>query len=104
VRPKSLPHYFPENMHAPSEKELATDILGYMLEHPDALDEAEGIVAWWFSEERLRVGLATVERILQDLAMKHLVVAHPMPGGRTMYSLNKQRKNDIVRFIRRNLE
>jgi len=88
-------------MHAPSEEELTADILGYMLEHPDALDEAQGIVAWWFSEQRLRAGLTTVERILERLAVKGLVVAHKIPGGRTLYSLNKQRKYEAAQFIGR---
>jgi Fe2+ or Zn2+ uptake regulation protein len=101
VRPKSFPHHFPEVMHAPSEEELTADILGYMLEHPNALDEAHGIVAWWFSGERMLVGLATVERILRHLVSEGMVVAHAIPGGRTLYSLNKDRKDDIARLIGR---
>jgi Fe2+ or Zn2+ uptake regulation protein len=88
-------------MHAPSEEDLTTDILGYMLEHPDACDEAQGIVAWWFSEQRLRAGLVTVERILDRLAVSGLVIAHKIPGGRTLYSLNKQRKHEAARYIAR---
>jgi hypothetical protein len=86
-------------MHAPSEEELTADILGYMLEHPDARDEAHGIVAWWFSEERMRVGLTMVERILERLVVRGLVVADKIPGGRTMYSLNKLRKYEAAQFI-----
>jgi Fe2+ or Zn2+ uptake regulation protein len=88
-------------MHAPSEEELTADILGYMLEHPDSCDEAQGIVAWWISEQRLRAGLATVERILDRLAMMGLVVAHQIPRGRTLYSLNKQRKHEVAQYIGR---
>ena len=72
-----------------------------MLEHPDALDEAQGIVAWWFSEQRLRAGLATVERILDRLAARGLVIAHKIPGGRTLYSLNKQRKHEAAQIVGR---
>jgi Fe2+ or Zn2+ uptake regulation protein len=86
-------------MHTPSEEELTVDILGYMLEHPNAMDGVEGIVAWWFSQERLRVGLTTVQQILERLAAQELIVAHHIPGGRVLYSLNKQRKDDVARFI-----
>jgi hypothetical protein len=86
-------------MHAPSEAELTVDILGYILEHPDAADEAEGILAWWFSAERMRVGLAKVQQILENLAKRDLIIEHRMPGGRVMYSLNKERMAEIARFI-----
>lgn len=82
-----------------SEKELTADILRYLLEHPNAADEAEGILAWWYSEERMLVGLVIVRRILQNLAAKQMVIPHHLPGGRVVYSLNKERIEDIARFI-----
>jgi hypothetical protein len=79
--------------------DLAVDILEYMVENPNAMDEAEGILAWWFSRERIKAGLAKLEVILNDLASQGLVVAYPLPGERVAYSVNKERIDDIVRII-----
>jgi hypothetical protein len=87
-------------MRTSSEENLTVEILSHMLEHPDALDEAEGILAWWFSEERVRIGVRTLEKILQDLVEQDLILARNIPGDRVVYSLNKSRKEDIARFIR----
>jgi hypothetical protein len=70
-----------------------------MVENPDARDEAEGILAWWFSRERIKAGLARLEIILNDLVTQGLVVAHPQSGRRLAYSVNKERIHDIVRII-----
>jgi Fe2+ or Zn2+ uptake regulation protein len=86
-------------LRSQSEQELRVEILRYLLEHPDALDHAEGILAWWFSEERMRLGLAAVRRVLGGLVEEGYVVAGRVGGARTVYSLNKQRKEDIVRVI-----
>lgn len=79
--------------------DLAIDVLAYMVEHPDALDEAEGILAWWFTSARIRAGLERLEVILADLASRGLILAHPLPGNRIAYSVNKERVNDIARII-----
>ena len=79
--------------------DLAVDILEYMVENPNAMDEAEGILAWWFSRERIKAGLAKLEVILSDLVSRGLVVAHPLTGKRIAYSVNKERIDDIVRII-----
>jgi hypothetical protein len=81
------------------DDDLAIEILQYMVENPNAMDEAEGILAWWFSRERIKAGLARLERILNDLVSKGLVVAHPLTGKRIAYSVNKERIDDIVRIV-----
>ncbi len=86
-------------MDSTLQDDLAVEILQYMVEHPDARDEAEGILAWWFSRERIRAGLVKVEFILNDLVSKGFVVAHPLSGRRIAYSVNKERIDDIVRII-----
>lgn len=97
---RTQPHHSQDTLRAPSEAELRVEILRYLLEHPDALDRAEGILAWWFSEERLRLGLAAVERVLKGLVEEGFVLARRAGGARTVYSLNKRRKDEIVCFIR----
>jgi type IV pilus assembly protein PilE len=88
-------------MRAPSEKELSADILAYMLEHPNALDEVQGIAAWWFSEERMRAGVGAIERVLKDLVVRGMVVAHEIPGGRTLYYLTGTGKTTLSGLSKR---
>lgn len=86
-------------MQSPSEDELARDILGYLLEHPNARDEAEGILAWWFSRERILVGLARLEKVLRRLVEEDLLVMHQISGQPRSYSLNRQRIDDIAKIL-----
>ncbi len=86
-------------MDSTLQDDLAVDILEYMVENPNAMDEADGILAWWFSRERIKAGLARLEVILSDLVSRGLVVAYPLTGERIAYSVNKERIDDIVRII-----
>lgn len=88
-------------VQTPSEEELSRDILNYMLENPDALDEAEGILMWWISEERLRIGKAAIRVTLEKLVARGMIVARIASGGRTVYSLNKERRDEIVHFVKK---
>lgn len=88
-----------DSMDQPLQDDLAIEILEYMVEHPDARDDAEGILAWWFTRERIKAGQARLEVILHDLVSRGLVVAQPLTGKRVAYSVNKERIDDIVRII-----
>lgn len=50
-----------------TDEEVAQDILGYLAEHPQAMDTAEGIAEWWIMRQQIRVNVATLTRVLRGM-------------------------------------
>jgi hypothetical protein len=55
------------------EEELAEAIVGYLAEHPRAMDTLQGIAEWWIPHQRVRVDVETIERVLRNLTEKGLL-------------------------------
>ena len=49
------------------DDDVATAILGYLEEHPRAMDTLEGISEWWIARQQIGVNVATVARVLGRL-------------------------------------
>jgi len=49
------------------DEAVATAILGYLEEHPRAMDTLEGISEWWIARQQIGVNVATVARVLGRL-------------------------------------
>jgi hypothetical protein len=49
----------------PLDQELTEAILGYLAEHPAAMDTVEGIAEWWLMRQRARAAVERVERVLE---------------------------------------
>jgi DNA-binding MarR family transcriptional regulator len=56
-----------------NDEEVAESILGYLSEHPQAMDTAEGIAEWWIMRQQIRVTVTALTRALQGLTEKGLV-------------------------------
>jgi len=56
-----------------SDQEVADAILGYLAEHPQAMDTADGIAQWWIARQWIRVGVTTVTRVLRGLTERGLL-------------------------------
>ena len=52
---------------SPDEEEMTQAILGYLAEHPHAMDTLEGIAEWWLMRHHIRVSVAMLARVLQRL-------------------------------------
>lgn len=50
-----------------SDEEVADAILGYLAEHPQAMDTLEGIAEWWLMRHQVYVNVATLARALSRL-------------------------------------
>ena len=64
---------------------IAEDIARYLREHPDAADSLEGIRQWWLPRVRLEEASAQIERALEELLERGLVVRQIMPDGTILY-------------------
>lgn len=49
------------------DQDVAQAILGYLAEHPEAMDTPEGIASWWLMRQQVRVAVPTVVRVLHHL-------------------------------------
>ncbi len=49
------------------EDEVAAAILGYLAEHPRAMDSLAGIAEWWLMRQRIRVNVTMLAQVLRRL-------------------------------------
>lgn len=78
------------------------EILSYLLEHPDAMDTLEGIVRWWLMEQNIRHQTARVRKALDDLVTSGFVFEQKIPHSETGFRLNRDRYEEILRFLQGN--
>ena len=75
--------------------QTAHEILAYLAEHEDAQDTLEGIVEWWLLEQKIRSRTAEVEKALENLIAKSLIIARTGRDARTRYCINPQKDREI---------
>ncbi|HXF04283.1 MAG TPA: hypothetical protein VNM72_02585 [Blastocatellia bacterium] len=75
--------------------EMAQEILAYLVENPDAQDTLEGIIEWWFLDERIKRQTAKGKDALAELVAKGLVVERQGMNSRTHYRINRRRLRKI---------
>jgi len=56
-----------------NDEQVAQSILGYLAEHPQAMDTVEGIAQWWIMRQQIRVNVTTLMRVVEELAEKGLL-------------------------------
>jgi hypothetical protein len=84
--------------------QIAQEILDYLFQHKDAQDTLEGIVQWWFLEQRIRTRKAEVEMALRDLITKGLIVERRGGDAKTRYGINHQKIEEISELVKTNDE
>jgi Fe2+ or Zn2+ uptake regulation protein len=71
------------NLHA----EIQTILLGYLEDHPNALDTAAGIQQWWLMRRLSQYSVDRVQRALDQLVETGFVQAVALDDGRSAYGL-----------------
>lgn len=80
------------------EQALRT-ILRHLVEHPDAKDTLEGIGRWW-GEPLIHTAQAeVVRRSLDELTHRGWVSVRTGGTGIRLYGLNKDRLDDVKRYL-----
>ena len=67
---------------------IASDILAYLVEHPQAQDTLEGIVQWWLMEQQIKQAISDVKSALDELVREGFVFEHEGADGQARYSIN----------------
>jgi hypothetical protein len=74
---------------------IASDILAYLVEHPQAQDTLEGIVQWWLVEQRIKQVISEVKSALEELVRQGLVLEHEGADRQARYSINLEKRAQI---------
>ena len=65
---------------------LASKLLRYLAQHPDAADTAEGIHRWWLPEGAAEYRESDVHAALEWLTNQGALVRSRLPDGRELYA------------------
>jgi hypothetical protein len=81
-----------EDQDVPEHDEICKELLGYLHEHPDAMDTLTGIAGWWLPRHRMRVGVEKVAQALRTLEGEQLI---ERIGGEDnpLYRLRRDRRD-----------
>ena len=67
-------------------KAIAEEILCYLTKKPESADTLDGVVQWWLIHERYLRGLNQVQRALDFLVEKGLVIERIGADSKKIYS------------------
>lgn len=67
--------------------EIQSEVLGYLQEHPNAADTAEGIRQWWLLKRLAMCSQEKVQRALDELRTRHLIESCWMSNGNEVFSM-----------------
>lgn len=62
-----------EEPDGPEHEQLCDELLGYLQDHPNAMDTLEGIAGWWVPHHRVPVDLERVAQALRTLEARELI-------------------------------
>ena len=71
----------------------------YLDENPNAGDTADGILQWWLLERTIVEQQEALNRALDCLVDRNLIIAVQTADGRRHYHLNAQQTEEIRRLI-----
>jgi hypothetical protein len=77
------------------ESEIARDLLGYLINNPDAQDTLEGIVEWWLLQMKLETRTTKVKEALAGLVAQDLIMKCTGTDSRLRYRINDSKKAEI---------
>ena len=78
--------------------DIASEILKYLADHPNAADTLNGIVQWWLPERTIRFQVDQVRQALDELIAKGMVTKQRRSDSKIVYRANRSRLEDIKRL------
>ena len=83
------------------KSEITREILAYLDQYPDAQDTLPGVAEWWLLEQRIERQTADVKEALADLVKKGLVVELKGNDRLIHYRINRRKRREITRLLKR---
>lgn len=65
-----------------ADAQLRALVLGYLEEHPTAMDTLDGIAEWWVLRQQIEIEVRRVSRVLTALVADGLLEVHDQAGIR----------------------
>lgn len=81
------------------KSEIARDVLGYLVDNPEAQDTLEGIVEWWLLERKIESVTTKVREALTELAASGLILERKGPDSRVRYLINGHKHDEILALL-----
>lgn len=82
-----------------NQSKIGTQILAYLVEHPEAQDTVDGIVEWWLLEREIKFQTARVKEVLCELVAKGLIIEQKGNGSKVRYLVNQSRFEEIRKLV-----
>ena len=82
------------------KREIAREVLGYLIDNPDAQDTLEGIVEWWLLERKIDSRNVKVREALAELIDRGLILERAGSGSRPRYLINADKQEEIRALLR----
>ena len=79
--------------------EIARDLLGYLINNPDAQDTLEGIVEWWLLQMKLESSTLKVKQALADLVSRGFILERAGSDSRLRYMINDGKQDEIRELL-----
>lgn len=76
-----------------------TLILSYLIDHPEACDNLEGITTWWLSRQHVVFQAARVKRILDHLVRRGWLLGASNGDRRPAFKLNPEQVEAIRDYL-----
>ena len=73
--------------------DIQSEVLGYLAEHPNAADTAEGIRQWWLFQRMAKYSQDKVQKALDQLKDAHLIEVRMLGNGHAVFRLSKSRNS-----------
>jgi hypothetical protein len=78
---------------AEAKPDIATSILAYLRQHPQAADTLRGIVSWWLPQQHRDGACQHVEQALAALVVEGKLCSTELPNGEVLYALSRPTKS-----------
>lgn len=75
------------------------EILRYLIEHPGAMDTAEGVRKWWLPRDGVEPGVEEVQAVLNFLVSKGWLIARDTTPSPKIYGVNPDVLENIKKFL-----
>ena len=83
------------------QEQAAKEVLSYLLRHPAAADTFEGIARWRLLEEIAKRSVDSTEEAVKWLIANGFLREEKIAGGRTIYRLESEKREEAELLVKK---